>query len=213
MKLRVLLADDHAMVREALAMLIGGQPDMEVVGQAVDGGEAVQLARETRPDIAVLDLSMPVMGGADVASRLRDECPETRVVALTRHPDAAYVRALLRAGAAGYVLKKSASDTLIQALRTVARGELYVEPSLAGALLQRTFTQAGAPLTGREEEVLRGVAWGYSNKEIATKLGISVKTVESYKAEALEKLGLRTRYDIVRHAISRGWLSAEGSPE
>jgi len=201
------------MVREGLAMLVRGQPDMTVVAQASDGAEAIRHAIDSKPDVAVIDVSMSPTRGAEVAASFREACPATRVLALSRHAEPATVRSFLRAGAMGYVLKKSAPDILLQALRTVARGELFVEPSLAAALLQETFASGEPALTGREEEVLRGVAWGYSNKEIATQLGISVKTVESYKAAALEKLGLRTRYEIVRHAISRGWLSAEGSPE
>jgi DNA-binding NarL/FixJ family response regulator len=144
-----------------------------------------------------------------------------RVLALTRHADQAYVRRLLQAGAAGYVLKKGAADALINAIRVVAKGGTYVEPQLAGALLQRTFgptpAEAAAEqapmLSAREEEVLRSIAWGRSNKEIAAELGLSIKTVESYKAVALEKLQLRNRSDIVRYAVTRGWLSTDSAPE
>jgi DNA-binding NarL/FixJ family response regulator len=220
-KLRVLLADDHAILREGLAMLIGGQSDMSVVAQAENGREAVRLARDERPDVAVLDVSMPELGGAEATEKIREECPDVRVLALTRHADQAYVRRLLQAGAAGYVLKKGAADALINAIRVVARGGTYVEPQLAGALLQRTFGRtpaeasgdAQAMLSAREEEVLRSIAWGRSNKEIAAELGLSIKTVESYKAVALEKLQLRNRSDIVRYAVTRGWLSADSAPE
>jgi two-component system response regulator NreC len=221
MKLRVLLADDHAMLREGLAILIDGQSDMEVVAQACDGAEALQLARETNPDIAVLDVSMPALGGAEATERIRETCPHTRVVALTRHADQGYVRRLLQAGADGYVLKKSAADTLITAIRTVAQGGTYVEPALAGTLLQRAFgstrmgtsTAQGEDLSEREEEVVRAIAWGRSNKEIAGELGLSIKTVESYKAAALDKLGLRSRAEIVRFAMGRGWLTEDSAPE
>jgi two-component system response regulator NreC len=220
-KLRVLLADDHAMLRDGLAMLINGQQDMEVVAQASDGMEAVRLAKETQPDIAVLDISMPTMSGADATERIRESCPRTRVVALTRHADQGYVRRLLQAGADGYVLKKSAADTLITAIRMVSQGGTYVEPVLAGTLLQRAFgntrattaTAQGEVLSEREEEVVRAIAWGRSNKEIAGDLGLSIKTVESYKAAALEKLGLRSRADIVRFAMGRGWLTEDSAPE
>jgi two-component system response regulator NreC len=220
-KLRVLLADDHAILREGLAMLIGGQSDMAVVAQADNGREAVRLACDEHPDVAVLDVSMPEMGGAEATEAIRAQCPDVRVLALTRHADQAYVRRLLQAGAAGYVLKKGAADALINAIRVVARGGTYVEPQLAGALLQRTFGRtpveaAGdtqALLSAREEEVLRSIAWGRSNKEIAAELGLSIKTVESYKAVALEKLQLRNRSDIVRYAVTRGWLSADSAPE
>lgn len=220
-KLRVLLADDHAMLREGLAMLIAGQSDMMVVAQAQNGREAVRLACDERPDVAVLDISMPELGGAEAAEAIRKECPDVRVLALTRHADPAYVRRLLQAGASGYVLKKGAADALINAIRIVARGGTYIEPQLAGSLLQRTFCRTpdeaaadiGVMLSAREEEVLRSIAWGRSNKEIAAELGLSIKTVESYKAVALEKLSLRNRSDIVRYAVSRGWLSAESAPE
>ena len=220
-KLRVLLADDHAILREGLAMLIGGQEDMTVIAQADNGRDAVRMAREEQPDVAVLDVSMPEMGGAEAAEVIRKECPDVRGLALTRHADQAYVRRLLQAGASGYVLKKGAADALINAIRVVAKGGTYVEPQLAGALLQRTFGRTPAETAGeatpmlsaREEEVLRSIAWGRSNKEIAAELGLSIKTVESYKAVALEKLQLRNRSDIVRYAVSRGWLSADSAPE
>lgn len=221
MKLRILLADDHAILREGLAVLINGQDDMAVVAQAANGREAVRLAMDREPDVAVLDVSMPEIGGAEATEQILKQCPKVRVVALTRHADQAYVRRLLQAGASGYVLKKSAADALINAIRTVAHGGTYVEPGLAGPLLQRAFSQAGTAraahngeaLTAREEEVLRAIAWGRSNKDIAAGLGLSIKTVESYKADAVEKLQLRTRTDIVRYAVTRGWLSADHAPE
>jgi DNA-binding NarL/FixJ family response regulator len=219
-KLRVLIADDHAILREGLAVLINGQPDMAVVAQAENGHDAVDLARERRLDVAVLDVSMPRLGGAEAAEQIRACCPNVRVIALTRHADQAYLRRLLQAGAVGYVLKKSAAETLISAIRTVAQGGTYVEPGLAGPLLKRAFSQFGEAranrremLTAREEEVLKSIAWGRSNKEIAVELGLSIKTVESYKAGAVEKLELRTRADIVRYAVTRGWLSEDRAPE
>jgi len=220
MTLRILLADDHAILREGLAMLIAGQADMKVVAQAANGREAVRYACDLKPDIAVLDVSMPDLGGAEAAEQIRQLCPATRVVALTRHADPGYVRRLLQAGAAGYVLKKSAADALINAIRAVAQGGTYVEPALAGTMLQRAFARqvdGGAhpreALSAREEEVLRSIAWGRSNKEIAAELGLSIKTVESYKATALAKLDLRNRADIVRYALGRGWLAEDSAPE
>jgi two-component system response regulator NreC len=220
-KLRVLLADDHAILREGLAVLINGQRDMAVIAQAGNGREAVALAKEREPDIAVLDVSMPELGGAEAAEQIRACCPNVRVLALTRHADQAYLRRLLQAGATGYVLKKSAADALINAIRAVAQGDTYIEPGLAGPLLQRAFTHGGTSSTGparelltaREEEVMRAIAWGRSNKEIAGELGLSIKTVESYKAAATEKLHLRTRAEIVRYAVTRGWLSEDTAPE
>jgi DNA-binding NarL/FixJ family response regulator len=220
-KLRVLLVDDHAVVREALSLLIKGQADMEVVAEASAGREALRLANEKQPDVVVLDISLPDMSGAETAQQINRLCPSTRILALTRHADQGYVRRLLQAGAVGYVLKKSAADTLLTAIRIVAQGGTYIEPSLAGPLLKRTFsvpppaqrTGNNDALSAREEEVLQAIAWGRSNKEIAMALSLSIKTVESYKAAALEKLRLSTRADIVRYAVSRGWLTSDRAPE
>jgi DNA-binding NarL/FixJ family response regulator len=216
-KIRVLLADDHAVLREGLAMLINDQPEMEVVAQAATGSEAVRCAQSAAPDVAVLDISMPEGGGASVAEELRVRCPAVRVVALTRHADQAYVRRLLQAGAAGYILKKSAAETLISAIRIVAEGGSYIEPSLAAVAATDIAKRAGLGdserLTPREQEVLREVAWGRSNKEIAAALALSTKTVESYKASALEKLNLRSRSEIVRYAVARGWMSGDVLPD
>lgn len=220
-KMRILLADDHVIVRDGLAVLINGQPDMQVVAQAGTGREALRHAMEMAPDVAVLDVSMPDMGGPEAAEKMGEHCPLVRILALTRHADQAYLRRMLQAGAAGYVLKKSAADTLINAIRIVAQGGTYIEPGLAGPLLQRTFshpvsarkTHAREVLSAREEEVLQAIAWGRSNKEIASALSLSIKTVESYKAAAIEKLHLRTRADIVRYAVTRGWLAEDKAPE
>jgi DNA-binding NarL/FixJ family response regulator len=214
-KLRILLADDHAILLEGLALLINAQPDMTVVAQATDGEEAVRLVHQTKPDVAVLDVSMPGVGGADAAAQIRAECPSVRVVALTRHAEQAYVHRLLEAGATGYVVKKTAADVLIKAIRMVAEGALYVDPALGEGVLQRTFAtgrssktpHSSEPLTEREQQVLRAVAWGRTAKEIAAELHISIKTVEYYKTGASQKLALHTRADIVRYAVSQGWLS------
>jgi DNA-binding NarL/FixJ family response regulator len=175
------------------------------------------------PDIAVLDVSMPDMDGAEVAEHLRDHCPDVKVLALTRHADQGYLRRLLRAGASGYVLKRTAADALIHAIRTVASGGTYIDPSLAGPLVSRAIGRAVEPpepprvarvaLSEREEHVLRSIAWGLSNKEVAAKLGLSVKTVESYKASGLQKLGLRTRAEILRYALAERWLAEDTAPE
>jgi DNA-binding NarL/FixJ family response regulator len=221
-KLSVLLVDDHAVLREGLAMLIDAQPDMDVVAQARGGREAVRLAGGHRPDVVVLDVSMPDLDGAEAAEQIRELCPNVRILALTRHADQGYLRRLLRAGASGYMLKKAAADALIDAIRAVAAGHTYVDASLVGGLVSRVL---GAPsavseparrrieLTDREEQVLRLIAWGQSNKEVAAKLALSVKTVESYKATALEKLQLRSRTDILRYALAQKWLSDDADPE
>lgn len=218
---RVLLADDHAVLREGLAMLVSAQPDMEMVAQASSGREAVTLVGQHLPHVVVVDVSMPDMGGADAAEQIHVQYPAVRLLALTRHADQGYLRRMLNAGASGYVVKRTAADALIGAIRTVAGGGTYVDPSLAGALLARVIRQPNdtlkqrpnPQLSEREEQVLRLIAWGKSNKEVAGQLGISVKTAESYKASALDKLQLRTRTDILRYALAERWLSEGEDPE
>ncbi|MEO2087900.1 MAG: response regulator transcription factor [Gemmataceae bacterium] len=208
--LRVLLADDHAVVRAGLKALLDAQPDLSVVGEAADGLTAVELAGQLQPDVAVVDVSMPGLGGGEVTEGIARDYPRVRVVALTAHEESGYVRRLLAAGAAGYVLKRSAADELVRAVRAVAAGEGYLDPGVAGGVVERLRDApppATAELSERETEVVRLIAHGYSNKEIAAKLGLSVKTVETYKTRSLEKLGLRSRVDIVRYAAGRGWLA------
>jgi two-component system response regulator NreC len=218
---RVLLADDHAMLREGLALLVDAQPDMQVVAQARSGREAVALAQQLQPDVAVLDVSMPDLGGAEATAQILALCPRVRVLALTRHAHPGYLRQMLRAGALGYVVKRAAGDALIGAIRTVAAGGTCIDPSLATVLLARAVQEArtAAPrrarpaLSDREEEVLHLIAWGKSNKEVAAQLGISIKTAEFYKASAQDKLQLRSRTDILRHALAENWLSEDEDPE
>jgi DNA-binding NarL/FixJ family response regulator len=212
-KLGVFLADDHAVVLEGLKSLVNAQADMEVVGAAGDGEAACAQVPQLRPDVVVLDISMPGLSGARAAERLHQECPQVKVLALTIHEDKGYLRQLLEAGASGYVLKRAAAEELIRAIRTVAAGGVYLDPALAGKVV-RGFVrkQPGnevaeeAELSDREVAVVRLIASGYSNKEIAGQLAISVKTVETYKARSLEKLGLHSRADLVRHALQQGWL-------
>jgi len=213
-RLRILLADDHKIIRDGLKLLVNDQPDMHVVGEAGNGSEVLEKAREFKPNVVVMDLSMPVMNGLQATARLKEECPEIRVVALTVHEDESYLRQLCKAGAAGYVLKRSAGDELIQAIRTVANGGLYFDPTLANRALagQRAPATAdgeprAAELSEREKDVLIQLAWGFSNKEIAAKLRISVKTVETYKVRIGEKLGLRSRSEIVQYAMRQGWMN------
>ena len=215
--LRVVLADDHAVVREGLKALVNAQPDMRVVGEASDGQAAWRAAAELHPDVIVMDLSMPVMGGAEATERVRRDYPDVKVLALTVHEERLYLTQLLRAGASGYVLKRAAPAELVRAVRTVARGGTYIDPSVAGALvegyLDAEHAAGQAPhvaLSDREREVLVRIARGFSNKEIAAALGLSVKTVETYKGRMAEKLGLHTRVEIVRYAARQGWL--EESP-
>lgn len=211
--LRVLLADDHVTVRHGLKLLIDGQADMTVVAEASDGAAAVQQALELKPDIIVMDVSMPGMNGLVATQTLRKVLPSIAIVTLTRHADDAYLQELLRAGASAYVLKQSPPTELLQAIRATGAGGQYVDSSLTARVtagfLGREGRGAGrgaATITERETEVLRLIASGYSNKEIAQQLDLSVKTVEAHKANAMRKLDLTSRIDIVRYAILQGWL-------
>ena len=210
---RVVLADDHSVVREGLKALVNAQPDMHVVGEAADGEAAWRAAGALRPDVLVMDLSMPVLGGAEATARVRRDFPDVRVLALTVHEERVYVTALLRAGASGYILKRAAPADLVRAIRTVVAGGTYLDPAVTGLVVegylerQAESADAHAALSEREEAVLRRIARGFSNKEVAAELGLSVKTVETYKARVSEKLGLRSRVDIVQYAAEHGWLS------
>lgn len=212
--LRIFLADDHAIVREGLRALVASQPDMEVVGEASNGLDALTGAASTNPDIVVLDVSMPGLDGMRATQQLLQVAPHVKVITLTVHEDRGYLQQALDIGASGYVLKRAAANDLITAIRSVSAGGTYIDPAIAGKLAHRG-EQADEPLavvgaeslSEREEEVLRLIANGYSNKEIASRLEISVKSVETYKARSLEKLGLRSRVDIVRFAVGRGWLT------
>ena len=212
-KLRILLADDHKMVREGLRLLIDSQSDMRVAGEAANGQEVLQLARDLKPDVVVMDLSMPELNGLQATERLRTESPEIKVVAITANEDESYLRQLCKAGAAGYVLKRSAGDELVKAIEAVARGEVYYEATLASKALARQMAGSRSEtgvveLSDREKEVLTMLAWGYSNKEIGRKLNLSVKTVETYKVRVGEKLGLRSRTAMVQYALRQGWLDS-----
>jgi DNA-binding NarL/FixJ family response regulator len=217
-KLRVLLADDHKVVRDGLRLLIDGQLDMRVVGEAGNGKEALQQARALKPDVVVMDLSMPELNGLQATERLRAELPKVKVVALTLHEDPSYLLQLCKAGAVGYVLKRSAGDDLIKAIRGVMNGSLQFDPTVASrALTARAGEALGktgprrADLSEREREVLILLAWGYTNKEIAGDLNLSTKTVETYRLRISEKLHFRSRAEIVQYALRQGWLN-ESSP-
>jgi DNA-binding NarL/FixJ family response regulator len=211
--LRILLADDHVTVRHGLKLLIDAQPDMKVVAEASDGDTAVRSAVALKPDVVVMDISMPGMNGLEATRALKKQQPGIAVITLTRHSDDAYLQELLRAGVSGYVLKQSAPSELLQAIRAAAAGGQYLDSTLtarvtAGFLARegRTVDKPGATLSQREAEVLRLIASGYSNKEIAGRLTLSVKTVEAHKANAMRKLGLNGRIDIVKYALLQGWL-------
>ena len=211
--LRVLLADDHVVVREGLKRLIDEQPDILVVGEAGDGAATIQKVQELKPDVVVMDISMPGMNGLVATKKLKELHPDIVIVTLTRHADDAYLQELLRAGASGYVLKQSAPSELTQAIRAAAAGGQYLDSTLTARVTAgfigregRRLTQPGAAPSERESEVLRLIAFGYSNKEIANQLALSVKTVEAHKANAMRKLALSGRIDIVNYAILQGWL-------
>jgi len=213
-KLRILLADDHKIVREGLRLLIDSQPDLQVVGEAANGKEVLQQSRVLKPDVVVMDLSMPELNGLQATERLKAEQPELKVVALSAHEDEIYLSQLCKAGAAGYVLKRSAGDELIKAINTVARGGVHFETTLASKALARQMTGASpknelpaADLSDREKEVLIMLAWGHTNKEIAGELSLSVKTVETYKVRIGEKIGLRSRTEMVQYALRQGSLN------
>jgi two-component system response regulator NreC len=207
--IRVLIADDHEIVRHGLRLLVDAQEDMEVVAEASDGQVALDRARALQPDLVILDLSMPTMNGLAAARAMKDVAPRTAIVALTRHDDEAYVQELFAAGALGYVLKQSPSTELLRALRAAATGRQYLDSTLA-ARAAETVTEHGPRarpgITDRESEVLQLMAVGHSNKEIAAKLGLSVKTIEVHKANAARKLGFRGRIDFIKYAVLQGWL-------
>ena len=207
--IRVLLAEDHETVRHGLRLLIDAQDDMCVIAEAADGGLAVERAQAMRPDVVILDVSMPEMNGLAAARALKHVVPGISIIALTRHDDQSYVHELMAAGASGYVLKQSPSVHLLQAIRAAAAGDRYLDPALTEDRLRRT-TLMPAPvkpvITDREQEVLKLVAIGHTNKEIASQLNLSVKTVEVHKANATRKLGFKGRIDFVKYAVLQGWL-------
>lgn len=217
--IRVLIADDHILVRTGLQMLLNAQPDIEVVAEAADGREALCKAREQKPDIALLDISMPETSGLKVIGQLLRECPSTRVLVLTMYEDPAYARTVLAAGGSGYVLKKATDSELLTAIRAVYRGQTFVDASLAGNLLQDHYgkkatrgpTSLRAPrdlLSPREREVLVLLAQGYTNRQVAERIFVSTKTVETYRARISQKLELHSRVELIRYALESGLLIA-----
>ena len=211
-RLRLLLAEDHVLVREGLKRLIDDQPDMEVVAEAGDGPRAVHLAQDLLPDVALVDVSMPGLDGGQVAQKITAACPRVKVIALTRHNDPGFVRRLLEAGAVGYVLKQSASTELTRAIRAVAAGEQYIDSAIRGHASGASPSALAAPaknqmeLTAEEEHVLRLIALGHSHPEIATKLSLDIARVLAIRGAATAKIGASSRVAIVRYAETRGWL-------
>ncbi len=212
--IRILLADDHAVLRSGLAILLNTRDDMTVVGEAADGAELLLQAVDLQPDLILLDLSMPRLGGLDVLPLLQQKAANARVLILTMHDDESYLRQALKAGAAGYVLKKAADVELITAIQAVMRGDVYIHASMTKALLT-DMVSAKQPdgaenrwetLSDREQNVLRLVALGHTSKEIADQLSLSVKTIETYRGRGMEKLGLHSRAALVRFALANGLL-------
>ena len=212
-KARVFLIDDHGVLRQGLRLLIDAQPDMRVVGEAERGRNACDAVRSAGgADVVIVDISMPDTTGPQIAAELRAGLPATKIVALTRHAEKAYVQQMLQHGANGYVLKQTAGDALLTAIRTALSGGTYLDPAVAGKVFDAAAPARGAgtgELTPREREVVTMVAWGHTNKEIAAVLGITVKTVETHKMNAMEKLEIGSRADLVRYAMGQGWLERQ----
>jgi len=212
-RIRLLIADDHAIVREGLVALLEDEPDLEVVGQAGTGREAVMLARKLRPDIALLDITMPDMTGLEAARQIAAELPEVQILILTMHEEEAFFFEALRAGAAGYVLKGAYSDELLSAIRVVHEGGVYLAPKLAGGLVRdylerQSHPPPDDPLTPREREILTLIAQGLTNRDIAERLTLSINTVKTHRLRIYQKLDLHDRAALVEYALRRGFLAA-----
>ncbi len=211
---RILLVDDHAVLRDGVRMVLESQPGFQVVGTTENGQDAVRLVEDLKPDIAVLDIAMPEMNGLDATRAIRQCCPDTQVVILSMHEGEEYLREALRAGAAGYVLKRAAAKELVGAIQRVRHGESYLDPALTRTLISDYVRQVERgdetpdSLTERELEVLKLVAEGFTNRQIAFKLNISIKTVQTHRANLMDKLNLHDRTELVRYAIRRGLIQA-----
>ncbi|MGA3042913.1 MAG: response regulator transcription factor [Bryobacteraceae bacterium] len=206
-KIHILLADDHAVVRQGFKMILAAQPDMEIVGEAGNGREALDLAGQLQPDVIVMDVAMPELNGIEATRRVADVSPRSRVLALSMHKDSVYVREILRAGARGYLLKDSIASDLLAAVRAIARGEGYLSPGVSDAVLNDYRRQVTDPidmLSSREREVLQMIAEGKTNKEIATVLNLSVYTVDAHRGRIMEKLNVHSVTDLVRFAVRCG---------
>jgi DNA-binding NarL/FixJ family response regulator len=211
---RIVLADDHPIVLNGLRNLVVAEEDFALVGEAASGNEALKIIRDQKPDVAVIDISMPDVNGISLSRRVAKDLPSVKILILTLHEDRAYLRQAIDAGVRGYLLKRSAAENLARAIRAVVTGGLYVDPAIACRLFDSTPKQGNGwkngrlpDLTDRESEVLKLVALGYTNKEIARRLDIGVKSVETYKSRGADKLGLKTRAELVRYASVQGWLS------
>ncbi len=216
-KIKLVLVDDHAVVRSGLRMLLEAQPDIEIVGEAESGVEAVTLVRSSRPDVVLMDIQMPDMNGIEATKQIKEKVPDTAVLALTMHEDDQYFFEMLHAGASGYVPKRAAPDDLLVAIRTVARGEVFLYPSLATRRVQDYLKRAETGdqplvydnLTPREREVLILIAEGLSNAEIAERLVISIKTVDRHRENIMRKLNMHSRIDLVKYALRVGLIELD----
>lgn len=213
-KIQILLAEDHQTVREGIKMIINAEEDMIVIGEAGNGREIIRLAEKLSPDVILMDISMPELNGLVATAKLKRTQPEIKILTLTRHTDNAYLQELLQAGVNGYLLKQSASTELLRAIRAVSNGGSYLDPEITGKVLAGYAENKiklrgeirGEKLTERESEILRHIALGYSNREIAEKMDISIKTVEAHKANSLKKLDMTSRREIMSYAILQGWM-------
>ena len=218
-KIRIVIADDHVVLRSGLRRLLNEQPDIEVIGEANDGNEAIARTEELTPDVLLLDITMPNLGGIDVIRIVKARIPKVAILVLTMHEDEGYFIEALKAGASGYVPKKAADTELIAAIRAVNRGEVFIYSSFAKTMVtqmlhgkssyQEEAIDRYERLSRREQEVLKAVAQGYTNQQVANQLYLSVKTVETYKARIMEKLNLHSRAELVRFALQRGLLTQE----
>jgi DNA-binding NarL/FixJ family response regulator len=211
---RILLADDHTIILDGLCSLLGKNQDFKVVGRASDGMSAVRLAASLSPDIVIMDVSMPGLNGIDAARRILAENPKTKIIALSMHNDGRYISAALKSGAMGYILKESAFEELIAAIRTVMKGQCYLSASIAAVVikdyirhLEKTESGVFSVLTPREREVLQALSEGLSTKEIASRLGVSIKTVETYRSQIMEKLDIHSIAELTKYAIREGITS------
>jgi DNA-binding NarL/FixJ family response regulator len=213
--IKVLIADDHAILREGLRSLIAAEPDMEVSAQAETGRAALRMAAELRPDVVIMDIAMPDLNGMEATRQLLRTIPGARVIGLSMHADKRFVAGMLEAGACGYLLKDSAFDELARAIRTVGSGQTYLSPAIAGTVVEEYLTGGAGPqgpaasLTPREREVLQLIAEGLSTKRIASRLGVSVKTVETHRRQMMEKLGVQSVAELTKYAIREGLTSIE----
>ena len=216
-KVRVLLADDHTIVRAGVRLLVEAEPDMEVVGEALNGTEAVKLAESLRPDVVLMDIAMPDLNGLEATRQIKGRFPAMHVLVLTMHRSDEYFFEVLKAGASGYVLKAAETNELIGAIRAVARGEVFLYPTVARQLLQDYLNRlnepdgaAGPALTPREKEILGLLAEGYSSKEVADRLVVSASTIHSHRSNLMKKLHLSSRHDLIQYARERGLLPGSG---